>query len=281
MNILLLRGFNNYFNRTVKKYSTLADYRSNSSSYLDLANINFNPNDGVATELIIGSVNQKENNAPLDWENIGTPDYLICYENNVIKFRWFVLESERTRQGQYRIALKRDVLAESFNKIIKAPCFVEKGTINDITDPLLYNSESLTYNQIKKAEYELKDNTGTGWIVGYLAKNRANTPVHVSTQIALIDGVPAEYIDEEDLPFSVDPTAGTNVYSYTPDSMTLLMPISYFRNGGWGNFYVNQGWKAVNYGSNNIRAVDSINRTGAYVGGDVIGSYDPLTQLNT
>ena len=65
MNILLLRGFNNYFNRIVKKYSTLADYKSNSHSYLDLTNINFNPNDGVSTELIIGSANQKENNAPL------------------------------------------------------------------------------------------------------------------------------------------------------------------------------------------------------------------------
>lgn len=65
MNILLLRGFNNYFNRIVKKYSSLADYKSNSASFLDLANINFNPNDGVATELIIGSVDQKENNAPL------------------------------------------------------------------------------------------------------------------------------------------------------------------------------------------------------------------------
>ena len=65
MNILLLRGFNNYFNRIVKKYSTIADYKNNSSSFLDLANINFNPNDGVATELVIGSVNQLEDNKPL------------------------------------------------------------------------------------------------------------------------------------------------------------------------------------------------------------------------
>lgn len=66
MNILLLRGFNNYFNRIVKKYSTLQDYRDNSYSYLDLSNINFNPNDGVTTALVIGSTNQQENNLPLD-----------------------------------------------------------------------------------------------------------------------------------------------------------------------------------------------------------------------
>jgi hypothetical protein len=65
MNILLLRGFNNYFNRIVKKYSTIDDYKNNSSSFLDLANINFNPNDGVATELVVGSVNQLEDNKPL------------------------------------------------------------------------------------------------------------------------------------------------------------------------------------------------------------------------
>lgn len=66
MNILLLRGFNNYFNRIVKKYSTLDDYRNQSSSYLDLANINFNPSDGVTTSLIVGGPTQTENNEPLD-----------------------------------------------------------------------------------------------------------------------------------------------------------------------------------------------------------------------
>ena len=65
MNILLLRGFNSYFNRIVKKYSTVDDYKANSSSYLELSNMNFNTNDGVNTELIIGSSTQLENNKPL------------------------------------------------------------------------------------------------------------------------------------------------------------------------------------------------------------------------
>ena len=65
MNILLLRGFNSYFNRIVKKYSTVDDYKANSSSYLELSNMNFNTNDGVNTELIIGSHTQLENNKPL------------------------------------------------------------------------------------------------------------------------------------------------------------------------------------------------------------------------
>lgn len=81
MNILLLRGFNNYFNRTVKKYSSIADYKSNSASYIDLSNINFNPNDGITTELIFGNENQKEGGIPLYWSRNGTPDYLLCYDN--------------------------------------------------------------------------------------------------------------------------------------------------------------------------------------------------------
>ena len=65
MNILLLRGFNNYFNRIVKKYSALADYKNNSDTYLEFSNINFNPNDGITTELVIGSSTQLEDNKPL------------------------------------------------------------------------------------------------------------------------------------------------------------------------------------------------------------------------
>ena len=172
MNILFLRGFNNYFNRVIKKYSTLDDYRNESSSYIDLANINFNPNDGVATELIVGNENQKENNVPLDWENIGTPDYCVCYEqdgnSSSIVSRWYVLESERTRTGQYRLALKRDVIAEHFDQIKTAPCFVEKGMVKSADDPLIFNNESMTYNQIKTGELLLKDESNVPWIVGYV-----------------------------------------------------------------------------------------------------------------
>ncbi|MBO7079088.1 MAG: hypothetical protein J6W64_04700 [Bacilli bacterium] len=196
MNILLLKGFNNYFNRIVKKYSTLSDYKSNSNSNLDLSSINFNPNDGITTELIIGSVNQQEpgtgsTTVPLKWEFDGTPDYCICYENEgtpstaVIKFRWFVMEAERTRNGQYRIALKRDVLADYKDEIINSPCFVEKGTITDTSNPLLFNSEGMIFNEIKKQENTIKDETKCAWLVGYLKKNIDSVPItYNSTEIS-------------------------------------------------------------------------------------------------
>lgn len=174
MDLLLLKGFNNYFNRIVKKYSTLADYKTNSTSFLEFSNINFNPNDGVVAELILGSTTQQEAGAPLAWDQLGTPDYLICSEtaNNTttIKFRWFILESERTRDGQYRLALKRDVIVDNLNAVINAPCFVQKGML-DVSNPLIFNKEAMTYNQIKKSELLLKDKSKSAWIVGYLATN--------------------------------------------------------------------------------------------------------------
>ena len=225
MNILFLRGFNNYFNRVIKKYSTLADYQSESTASVNFESINFNPNDGVATELVLGNESQKENNLPLDWENIGTPDYCICYEmvnsNPVIRSRWFVLESERLRSGQYRLALKRDVVAEHFAIIKTSPCFIEKGMINDTENSLLYNKESMTYNQIKTDEIPLMDSTKCGWIVGYVPKNypkgdEAGYSNTITTVISL-DGTPTNYLDYEELPFNVSTTGTLEYMNLDPD----------------------------------------------------------------
>ncbi len=218
MNLLILRGFNNYFNRVIKKYSTLLDYKENSSDYLEFSNINFNPNDGVATELILGNNDQKDydhgEQVPLDFEVFGSPDYIVCYEGEgIIKSRWFVLECERTRYGQYRIALKRDVVAEHFNQIKVSPCFIEKGMINDISDPLLYNKESMTFNQIKTDEIPLKDSTKCGWLVGYVSKNlptseNVSDMPNISGEIK-IDGLPGEYYNANDLPFEFNQDLNT------------------------------------------------------------------------
>lgn len=174
MNILLLRGFNNYFNRIVKKYSTVDDYKANSSSFLELSNINFNPNDGVNTELVIGGPTQLENNKPLAWDDIGSPDYLLCIDpaDSTIKHRWFILECVRTRNGQYRISLKRDAIADNLEDILNSTCFIEKGYVNK-EDSAIYNKEDMTFNQIKDNEYLLMDETQTPWIVGYVAKDKS------------------------------------------------------------------------------------------------------------
>ena len=64
--------------------------------------------------------------------------------------------------------LKRDVLADNYTDVVNSPIFLEKGFINDVNDPLLYNSESMNLNQIKQFEVPLKDETESGWVVGYI-----------------------------------------------------------------------------------------------------------------
>lgn len=203
MNILYLRGFNNYHKRTIIKYSTLEDYQNNSTSFLNYSGINFNPNDGIVTELIVGGEQQKEDNQILMFEDIGSPDYCVCYESTgsnqvVIKSRWFILESVRIRAGQYRLALKRDVIADHMDFVLNSQCFIKKGQLENIKSPFLFNRENLTYNQIKKKEIPLYDSTQSAWIVGYVAKNyngNSGSDVTVSGSInntEATDGIPME-----------------------------------------------------------------------------------------
>ena len=244
MNILLLKGFNNYFNRIVKKYSTLADYKANSSSFLEFSSINFNPNDGITTEQIFGGglapAIQDEGDQVLFWEGNGAPDYIVCWEQGdgvaLIRNRWFVLESVRLTAGQYKLALKRDVLADHINEILNAPCFVEKGFVNDVDNTLLYNSENSQYNQIKKSEDLLQDTTECGWIVGYVAKNFGTTTTLQPGAISADDADPIAYIDEADLPFTVSTSAPTTVIAAdsTKTDLNVMLPIAWVdaREGG-------------------------------------------------
>lgn len=54
------------------------------------------------------------------------------------------------------------------------PCFIEKGYINDVTNPLLLNSEGMKFNQIKQSEKFIKDDSHCAWLVGYVKKNIDN-----------------------------------------------------------------------------------------------------------
>ena len=163
---LLLLHYNNYFNRIIKKENTIADYKAADADYKEVSNINFNPGDGVNTSLVLGL---GQNGSLFDGEEF---DYLVAYEvvdnANVINSRWFIIEQDRERAGQFELTLKRDVLADNYIDVVNSPIFLEKGFINDVNDPLLYNSESMNLNQIKQLEIPLKDETESGWVVGYI-----------------------------------------------------------------------------------------------------------------
>lgn len=88
MTILLLRGYNNYFNRIKKLETTITAYKEASTSYLEYGNVNFDPKDGILTSLTVGSTNQLEQSDHiLDFANNDTPDYLIVHDNSNIASR--------------------------------------------------------------------------------------------------------------------------------------------------------------------------------------------------
>lgn len=172
MNLYYLH-FNNYYNRIVKKFDTLAEYLT--LPYYDnvvTENIQFNPNDGVDTKQIA--------NVPVG--NEFTYDYCVLADGNTIISRWFIIDANRNRNGQYTLTLRRDMFVDSYEPVLDAPAFIEKATLRN-NDPMIFNSENMTFNQIKKGETLLKDSTGCPWIVGYLNKGTTISQTSVSYKL--------------------------------------------------------------------------------------------------
>ena len=172
-NLTFLGGWSNYFDRRIRRDLILNDWSGylhelqqsgRTNYYVEFQGINFNPADSVDTELIV--------NWPEDWN----PDYMIeIDDHDHVLARWFVIDFERTRLGQYNCTLRRDVIADNYNQIMSAPTFVEKAMVS-ASDPMILNPEGMTYNQIKKDEILLKDETGMPWIVGYVVQDGKRWP---------------------------------------------------------------------------------------------------------
>lgn len=181
MKICTLIGFNNYYNRIFKKRDTLSAYENDSEAYAIFDDINFDPKDQILTSQVINH----------DYEaDPGDPDYLIVmdeYEN--IVSRWFVMEMVRTRKGQYRLDLRRDVLAEHIDTILEAPIFIQRAMLRP-DDPLIFNDEGMVFNRIKVKETMIRDESGQGWIVGYMDGETAQT-------ITIANAVPTDYLTIE------------------------------------------------------------------------------------
>lgn len=188
----LYLGFNNYYNRKIKYYNTLEGYQDKLLVTID--NVNFKPNDGINTlqKVVMTQIADRE------YFNIKqVPDYAVVAEDDgTIVSRWFILQWDDKGSSVYFAKLRRDVIADNFKKIIKAPVFLEKATITDKTDVAIYNNEGMAFNQIKKSETPLKDGSLIPWIIGYVPTN------------ALLDehGDPIEITIEYD----------TEKYTFTP-----------------------------------------------------------------
>lgn len=173
LSTLYLLRYNNYYNRIVKKENTLDDYLAFSVGALE--GVSFNPADGIHTEHVCN----------FDADNI--PDYVVETDgdNNIIS-RWFVLEAGRNLKGQYYLRLRRDVCVDFYDKIVTSTAFIERGTL-DPADPLIYNPEAVTFNQIKKSETLLKDRSQCAWVVGYLDSGASDITATASLSPAIFE----------------------------------------------------------------------------------------------
>lgn len=212
---LLLLHYNNYYNRVIKRLDTVLDYiEADEAHYADCQKMNFNPADGLFTSAVLGYGTNPVN----IFDNGADYDYLVVYEQSEdtethvvtkdIISRWFILEADRIRGKQYELKLKRDVIADHYNQVIDSPIFLEKGFINDVNDPLLYNSESMKVNQIKQLEVPLKDETGCGWVVGFIPSDAFTNFVEKEPQYKRVE-------KEIAMPMNADITVnGLSTWSY-------------------------------------------------------------------
>ena len=158
MNILLLQ-FKNYFDRKIKRFENLSDYMSYQLGST-FTGVNFIPGDGVETELILN----------FDTATLGTPDYLIAAETNEEFTRWFVMNSERTRKGQTKFKIRRDLIAEEIEGIKDATSMVKQGYC-DWGNVAFFNKEPISVNAIQRSKDYLRDGSISGWLVAYLPKH--------------------------------------------------------------------------------------------------------------
>lgn len=225
--------YNNYFNRKVRRELTLNDYLEKDTTYLDAGDIiNWSPGDGVATTQIVST----------DFYD-ATKDYcVVCASGTTtIESRWFVIESQYLKTKQYRLTLRRDVIADNLNDTANAIAFIEKGPMA-YNDSAIFNNENITVNQIKKAQQLIYDDTGIPWIVATMAKNRGLGINYAPPSGASIS---ADYTVENvsDLPFynwigtpSLSYDYRTNFYVSCRVKERETVTRMLFRNVGFGGY---------------------------------------------
>lgn len=173
MNLTLLR-YANYKNRIVRApLQSVQEYVDiyGATILTELMGvINWNPNDGISATQIF------------DYTG-ATPDYcLVSNDYGEIESRWYVMEAKRTRHGQYQVEMLRDVIADYYDAVLGATCFVEKATVS-LGDSAIYNEENFNVNQILTRKDMLYDETECPWIVGYVPKDYPNADNHQTGSI--------------------------------------------------------------------------------------------------
>lgn len=166
---LTLFNLHNYRDRVIISKPYISDYTTLLGSPITFSGINFITNDGIKTEQIINYPQTLTDYC----DGTVAPTYVLVSNENSsrVESRWWVIESQLTRNGQAKLSLLRDVLADFDTEIKKKPMYIRKGWISNVNDPAILNSENITLNQIKSSEIPIKDKSNSAWYVGYLSKD--------------------------------------------------------------------------------------------------------------
>ena len=175
MDLYILYGFNNSYDRIVKHYDTIQEYLDKASSYYLEDNIlNFKWGDGVRTTQII------DDSAP------HSPDYAVGLDDDGnIVCRWYILEDSYNLKTQREVTLFRDIVADNYYDVLKVPMYIERVGRVLRNDPAIYNKEGIQVNQIKKKEELLWDKTNWAWIVGYIDKKAESKTIDYEVTLAV------------------------------------------------------------------------------------------------
>ena len=156
---LMAIKYNNYYNRVLRVGKTIQDYEAEDGSPYYEYGVYFNLGDGVNTTQVLN-------------DNVENKDYIILIEEDgvTINSRWFIIDATYQLNGQQKLSLRRDLLADFSDTVLYSDSFIEKGYLRRGNN-LLFNKEDMTFNQVKKEELLLKDSTNIPWIVGYYPNN--------------------------------------------------------------------------------------------------------------
>lgn len=232
MNLYYL-NFNNYYNRTIKRYDQPASYLTPENIvHVEYNVYNFPFGDDVNTEVVVNR-----------WPQGVGADYMLAMNpDNTINSRWFVIDAFYTRNGQYKMTLRRDLVADHYAEIVNAPMFVEKATPININDPAIFNSEDMTFNQIKQSEVLLKDKSNCAWVVGYIPQDKVPATEITSTvpTTGTEDIVVANLSDYQYYQYALNPAKAINFIRYGVHvAHVLYTPIAEYNKIVFG--FNNQG----------------------------------------
>ena len=211
---LYLYNFNNYANRILDVRASLSDYEDYFIKATS-SGVNFNPNDGVNTSIVLNIADDE------------IPNYIICVPDGTqaIHSRWYVMDANRTTGNQYRVSLLRDVLADYYDEVYNSTAFIQKGML-PMSSPFIYNSEGMSFNQIKKEEISLYDGSQCPWIVAYLSTNKPTNevkwlPTNVKADIEVDKLDNWKYKANNDYNVYQDGTGAYHAWAYNSDVHTI------------------------------------------------------------